>query len=253
MVIVSEKSVRRMIEDVAPKVERLTGWDLKLDDLEVRIIGRNQYYEEAMLPTYKALGIDTEAKTEKGKKAVKTMKKIMPYMILGQYTPLNERMIVLPDNLRFGTNESGLTVTLGHELVHRGQFINNPKFARLYSHLARAVTGRNAFDDDLSEDERMKPFLQSYMTLVEGDASFVEGQLKQMFYQDAKNKTSWASNFLGATLLLAGVVNGDSSFKDKLRQYNRGKEIVKKVYEARGRKLVDVMYDLNELELRRIF
>ncbi|HLC56834.1 MAG TPA: hypothetical protein VJJ23_06360 [Candidatus Nanoarchaeia archaeon] len=38
MVVISERSVRRIIEDVAPKVERLTGWNPHLNDLEVRII-----------------------------------------------------------------------------------------------------------------------------------------------------------------------------------------------------------------------
>jgi hypothetical protein len=253
MVIVSEKSVKRMIEDVAPKVERLTGWDTNLDDLEVRIIGRDQYWEHGILSKYNHLGINTEAKTAKGKKSTETMKALMPFLVLGQYEPLSGRMFVIPDNLRFGTNESGLTATIGHELVHRCQFVNNPRFANLYSQLVRRSTGDNAFDEDPSGDKRVKPYLQAYMTLVEGDATFTEEQLKKMFYQDAKNKTSHMSNFLGLVLALSSIGNGDKGFMQKLKQYEQGKKKVRAVYERGGRGEVNALYNLEELGLRRVF
>lgn len=184
---------------------------------------------------------------------MKAIKLFLPYLVLGQYDPLMGRMLVIPDNLRFGTNASGLTIILGHELVHRCQFINNPRFARLYSHLVKKVTGSNAFDEDSLEDKNMKPYLQAYMTLVEGDASFVEQQLNKMFYQDAKNKTSGFSNFLGLLLALTSIGNGDKGFLDKLKQYAKGKKIVKSIYEFNGREGVNSLYNLNELELRRVF
>jgi hypothetical protein len=252
MVIVSEKSVRKMIEDVAPKVTRLTGWNPRLDDLEVRIISRDQYWEEGIMAKYPQLGIDTETKTEKGKKAVQSMKATMPYLVLGQYEPMTGRMLVIPDNLRLGTNESGLTVVLGHELVHRCQFINNPRFTRLYSTLVKKSTGNNAFDEDELEDKRVEPYLQAYMTLVEGDASFVGDQLKKMFYQDAKNKSSMLSNVLGLAILLASLGSGDKGFIQKLKQYGVGKKKVKSIYEREGRPGVNALYDLDELGLRRV-
>lgn len=82
MVIVSEKSIRRIVEDVAPRVQKLTGWDLQMDSLEVRIISRSQYWEQGITPAYSGLGIEIEAKTEKGKKAVQMGKFFMSYLIL---------------------------------------------------------------------------------------------------------------------------------------------------------------------------
>ena len=254
MVVISERSVRRIIEDVAPKVERLTGWNPHLNDLEVRIIKRDQYFQEGMVPTYAKLGIDTEAKTADGMKTVKMLKIVSSYLMLGQYIPITGTLLIIPDNIRFGTNESGLALTLGHELVHRCQFINNPKFAQIYNQLVKRSSGTNAFDEDGFEDKGVMDYLQSYMTLVEGDASFVQGQLKNMFYQDAKNKTSGISNFIGLLLMLASSKNGkEDVFGKKLDQYSKGRRNVRRVYQNGGRESVNALYKLNDFELTDAF
>lgn len=253
MVVVSERLIERLIEDVAPKVERLTGWDTRLDDLSVKLVKRDQIWEHGMKPKYDFLGIDTEAKTEKGKKALEMIRVLMPYVMLGQYEPLTGTMLIVPDNVRFGTNESGLAVTLGHELVHRCQFTNNPRFAEMYPAMVKRITGSRVFDEDEHEDKGIKKYLQAYMTLTEGDASHVEAQLKKMFYQDAKNKTSHFSNFVGLVLFLHSLGNGEAGFIQKLKQYEQGKKIVGRVYETEGRNGVNRLYDLDARGLYQKF
>ena len=112
MVIISERYVQRLIEDVAPKVERLTGWDTHLDDLTVRIVRRDQVWDQGIKPKYDILGIDVEPTTEEGKKALGWLKFVMPYLMLAQYDPMTNTLMIIPDNVRFGTNESGLAIIL---------------------------------------------------------------------------------------------------------------------------------------------
>ncbi|MBI4148265.1 hypothetical protein HY490_03155 [Candidatus Woesearchaeota archaeon] len=245
MVVVSERSIERLLIDVAPKVERLTGWKTHLDALTVKLVRRDQVWEHGIKPKYNILGIDTEAKTEKGKKDLGMIKVLMPYVLGGLYEPLTGTMLIVPDNVRFGTNESGLTVTLGHELVHRCQFTNHPRWAEMYPTLVRKITGSSAFDDDEHEDKSYMKYLQAYMTLAEGDASHVETQLKKMFYQDAKNKTAHVSNFIGLLLFLHSLGNAEDGFIKKLKQYEQGERIVGRVYETEGRKGVNELYNLD--------
>ncbi len=253
MVVVSKKSIEKLIEDVAPKVEKLTGWDTHVDDLCVELVGRDQIWEHGIKPKYEFLGIDIEPKTQKGKSTIKMIKLITPYLLLGQYEPLTKAMLIIPDNLRFGTNESGLAITIGHELVHRCQFANNLPFAKLYSTLVKKTTGSNAFDEDPDEDKSYEKYLQAYMTLTEGDASHVEDQLKKMFYQDAENKSAHSSNFIGLMLLIASLGDKNSGFMQKLKQYEEGKKIVSKIYEQEGRLRVNKLYNLGTKELYNTF
>lgn len=268
MVVISEKSIERMMEEVAPKVKRLTTWDPHLEDLKVRIIRRDQYFESVFRQTYDHLGIDMEAKTAQGKKSVIAAKMILPYIILAQYEAFSGTMYILPDNLRFGTNESGVSTLLGHELVHRCQFANNPNIKEMYASLVRRVTGTNVFDEDKAEDKNAKKYLQSFMTLIEGDASFVQDQLKKMFYQDANNKTSRISSLVALALLVSSIGNGENSFLQKMKQYSRGKKIVERLYHSNfpnnnffidnltlptGRTRVNALYQSDEKELYELF
>ena len=253
MVVISERSVEQMIEEVAPRVTYLTGWDPHLDTLNVKLIERKQHWEYVTKAMYEALGIDAEPKTEKGKSALSATRFLTPLLLIAQYEPVTGTMIVIPDNIRLGTNESGLVKTLGHELVHRCQFINNPHFASMYGDFIKRKEGTIAFDIDGHEEKGVMKYLESYMTLVEGDASFVEEQLKKMFYQDAQNKTSWLCNFLGIGLLVTGGLNGKNPLMRKAKQYVDGKKKVKREYLKGGRESVNGLYEMDEEELYRIF
>ncbi|MEI7718254.1 MAG: hypothetical protein WCI72_00170 [archaeon] len=259
MVVISERSVKRIIEDVASKVERLTGWDPQLDTLSVKLVDRDQLWEHATKPRYERLGIDTGADTPAGKKARLITKHVMSYFILGQYEMTTDTLLIIPANLGFGTNESGLATILGHELTHRCQFKCNPKFARLYPSLVKKVTGSKAFEEDPQEDESYMKYLQAYMTLVEGDATHVQDQLKKMFFQDAESKSASASEFLGLIPILynmrdTGAVDsasrgGCGGLGQKMKQYSEGKKIVGRIYEREGREAVNQLYNLSIKQL----
>ena len=75
-----------------------------------------------------------------------------------------------------------------------------------------------------------------------------------MFYQDAKNKTSGISNFIGLLLMLASSKNGkEDVFGKKLDQYSKGRRNVRRVYQNGGRESVNALYKLNEFELKDNF
>lgn len=137
MVVISENLISKLIEEVAPKVERLTGWKTHLDSLKVKLVRRDQVCELGVMPKYYFLGINTIPQTEKGRAALTSIRLFASYMAVGLYEPITETILIMPDNFGCQTNESGLVCKLGHELAHRCQFVNNPKFKDLYLDLIK--------------------------------------------------------------------------------------------------------------------
>ncbi len=250
MVIISEKSVERMLNDVAPKVEKLTGWDPVLSSLNVKIVPRKKYVKYCIDPLFNGMGIDTVPKTKDGKTGLFIVKNILPFIVMGQYEPITQTLIVMGDNFVYSANESGLTAILGHELVHRCQYINNPEFADVYCSLSRRMHGKNAYDIDGDEDPRAKKYVQSLMTLLEGDASFVQEQLKKIYYQNAENKTSGLTKLFGVLFAFVCIAGGSM---DKFKQYSKGKNIVENYYKRKGRQAVNDLYNLDENGLHGVF
>lgn len=111
------------------------------------------------------------------------------------------------------------------------------------------MDGSNAFDENEFGDKSYKSYIQAYMTLLEGDASFVESQLKKTFYADEKTSAEGLSGLLGLGLLIAGMGNKEVGVLRKLRQYTRGKKIVEDMYRRGGRSRVNKLYDEDEEEL----
>jgi len=244
MVVISERSVEKLVRDVVPKVAMLTNWSYDLGELKIRIINRSQLWEHGFKPKYDYLGISTETKTDSGKQTLSMYKNIFSFFTAALYEPSCDTLFVVANNARFDTNESGLTVLLGHELVHRGQFTQNPQFTKQYFSLVKKQYGSLAFEEDEHEDKSFGKYLQSLMTIVEGDASFVESQLKKMYYQDASYKCAGIALWVSSAVLLASLANGDSKsgLLGKLSQYTAGEKIIKRVYEDSGRKLVNCIY-----------
>jgi hypothetical protein len=275
MVIVSEKSIEKMIYDVAPKIEELSGWKPQLDGLNVKLIPRELFWEEAIKPKYASLGINTDPRTKEGEISLKMLKHMMPLLVLGVYEPSNRTLFVLPDNMSFGTNESGVVLTVGHELFHGCQFDNNPYFKEELDRLTVQVTGRDAFDKDDYEttDKRVMKKLTAMMTIVEGDATFVQNQLKGMYYQDAVTRAGDLGNIL--TYLhafkmmnlskedieeLKGSNEGEKKEKNeneglmgKMMQYTKGEKLVKATYNRLGRSGVNELYTPMSVQMMDMF
>jgi hypothetical protein len=252
MSIISEYTVERIIQDVAPKVQALTGWDPHLEDLKIQLIRRDQLWEYSTLPRYKALNIDTVPRTSEGKASMKISQKIMPYLALAMYEPLTGTILIMPENFGAGTTDSGLAITIGHELVHRGQWTNNPDYSKKYPTIIRKSVGSNAFDTDADEDPSYEKFAQAYMSLAEGDATFVQEQLKKLYYPDAKSKSGSLVGLL--TILLMHSAGGSTNgLLKKMKQYIEGKKIVQATYKLRGREGVNALYSLDMKGLQEKF
>jgi hypothetical protein len=273
MVIVSEKSIEKMIYDVAPKIEELSSWKPKLDGLTVKLIPRELFWEEAIKPKYANLGINTTPRTKEGEISLKMLQHMMPLLVLGVYEPSNRTLFILPDNMSLGTNESGVALTVGHELFHGCQFDNNPYFTNEINSLTKQVTGCDAFDKDQyeTEDKRVMKKLTAMMTLVEGDATFVQNQLKGMYFQDAVTRAGDLGNILSYlhafkmmnlskedVAELKGSNDGEKKeegggLMDKMKQYTVGEKLVKSVYKKFGRSGVNDMYSPMNVQMLKIY
>lgn len=234
--IINENLVKKTLEDLVSAVEYFTGWDAHLSDLKIELITREQYWERGMKPMYDILGIDMETKTMVGKINCSLTKKFMPYFPLGQYESLTGKIILIPENFSGLTNENGFATVLGHELVHRCQCVNNPKFIETYYNLIKKAIGTSLFEKNDFKDISYYKYLKAYGTLIEGDASFVQGQLK-MIYRNAAVVRSFMPSFMRLFLY--------PFLKEKLDQYKNGKKIVAGFYKIGGREEVNKLYGLD--------
>lgn len=245
MVIISEKSVEKIVSDVAPKVERLTGWSCHLESLILKLVNRNQVFEHAIEPTYMALGIDTKPRSLRERLSLQLLKYAVSIFPLGIYEPATGTIIIVPDNFSPKTNESGLATAIGHELVHRCQSLNNPEFAENFFKTMKKMIGPGLFSDD-EPDARFVEYMRAYMTLEEGDASFVQEQLEKIYYQNAYASTHASNRFFGG---IASLFVGE--LKQKLRQYTVGKSFVQRIAKKSGRTGVNALYSLHPQKLRK--
>ncbi len=238
--IVSEASIEKILYDVAPKVEWLTEWNCSLKNLTIKIIKPNQVFAQVIMPKYKELNIDITSKTLQDKFSSWINTYLVSRIVIGVYEPATKSIVVVPNNLSASTNESGFATALGHEMVHRCQFLYNPKFVKEYNKLIKKTADPHVNNDNA------KDTIQLYMTLIEGEASFVENQLRQMYYQNATIAPRLSSLFLGLTGALCF-----KDFRKKAAQYIRGRIMVGKEYKVRGRKGVSALYSLNPKKIRK--
>lgn len=252
MITIDSKSIDAMIKDVAPRVHHLTQMDPHIESLRVSAIRRRDYFAEVVLPKFEGMGIDSIPHTELGQLGFKIMKYVTPFSIMAEYDPINHKMFILYENFGWGTNKNGLTTVLGHELVHRCQFLDNPHFLDTYKFLLKKVLGSNVFDLDEDEDKTYMPFIQPFMTLVEGDATFVQGQLKE-WYPGAKYKSTQFMNFLDTVVKLSKGSNGKRDLSKKLMQYQRGRRIIRDIYKESGRGAINQLYALDYKQIQDVF
>jgi len=242
------KSIEKLVEEAGIKIKQLTCWDPHLDSLKLKVIKREELFKEKS-KEYEYAGISTKPHTLKGKFMAQLEKSFYPSIMAAQYLPFNETILVIPQNFAY-SNESGLATILGHEIVHRCQAVNNPKFIETYEYIFKEFIGGSAFDKNNSKiAKKIKKYTQTFMMLVEGDASFVEGQMKKIFYTDAKIIQSQESILIGLLYLLFSLGMGDISIIKKGMQYGKGREIVGNIYEKEGRKGVNDLYNLTLGEL----
>lgn len=171
---ITEGLVRSIITEVAPVVETLTGWDLAIDRMGVRVITRDRAYEEVYLARLHGLGLWQEHLEAAG-----VLEHLAEYVvertIVAAYDHLATRLLVVSTNVDEG-NLDALRVIVGHELVHRGQAVHHPElFAQLDQVILAVIR-----DETMGLREAIAQ-VQPMMKLIEGHASLVTTQLRRRY------------------------------------------------------------------------
>ncbi|MFO7957182.1 MAG: hypothetical protein R6X33_08765 [Candidatus Brocadiia bacterium] len=181
---ISEELVRESAAQVAPVVEQVTGWELRLDSLNYRVLPKEQGYEAAVLGRLRGAGIPVDDDRPRG-----LVERLMEYVVEGSllaaYMPADEELLVVRENVD-DSNLDGLRLVVGHELVHRGQHLHH---GHLFERVDSAV--RSLFRQ-LEEGEvgigrmleTLKP-IRPVMTLLESHAQYVQNVLMREYYPEA--------------------------------------------------------------------
>jgi hypothetical protein len=208
---ITDQQLQIVIAEVAPKVRRLTGWDLGLETLGCRALPRDRGYEEILLGRLEQVGIhDWEALMPD------FLQRMIEYMIeqntLAAYMPGAEEILVIRENVD-DSNLDGLKLVLGHELAHRGQHLAHGNlFLRVDELLREALEQIRYATSDYQQIQQLMEQIQPVMTLLESHAHYIQHQLKQIYYPEASIETQ----FNLATLLLRMVG------ARKMEQYTAG-------------------------------
>jgi len=242
MIDVNEKNVRKILEEIAPEIESLTGWDAYLDSLDVHVIKRKEY-KDFFQKKYTSLGINIQPKNIKEKLKFFSDCDLYSIIITGEYFPAigNGTLLIIPDNFK-PENKDGLVSTLTHELAHRAQFANNPKFFQQYIDMGKRYhTGGYS---NGNKDKNSKKLRQSYMTFVEGDTCFIQEQLKPLLFPNPKVHYPVSTNLTAIALLVGDIVfNKGNGLYEQMQRYTRGEKIIKNLYNLhRDRKGVNEIY-----------
>ena len=225
---VTDRLIERLVGEVAPLVEEVTGWDLAIGGLRPRVLPKDMGYEEICLGRLRGAGIAIERFEPRG-----LLRRLIEYVIeanvLGAYEPSTEELLVVRENVD-DSNLDGLRVVVSHELVHRGQHVNHPNvFERVDAMLRSLFDAIASGPMDLAELRRRIDEVRPLMTVVESHAVYVQEQLRCTHFADAVIE----SHFNLPTLLFR-LFGGA-----KIRQYTDG---VPQIADAVSRGGVDALY-----------
>jgi hypothetical protein len=208
---VSLPLIKSIAREVTPLVERLTQWNLATENLGLRVIPKDRGYEEVLLGRLKGLGIPFQ---EDGPRPI--LERLIEYVlesnILAAYQPNTQELLIIRENVD-ESNLDGLKLVVGHELVHRGQHMQHPQlFFRLDEILKEVLVSFTSGKADVKNLIPKMEEIRPIMTLIESHARFIQEQLKQTNFPNAKIET----HFNLATLLMR--LFG----KQKISQYTEG-------------------------------
>ena len=217
--------VRYCLAEVAPLVERLTGWSNLLDDLAVEVAPSLAPYmlREPLI----GAGRDP---TGLGAKVTAFVTDFVQGPGAGcALYDAHTHTIIFNSSLLSQVNLEGLKVMCGHELVHVGQFKNTPGLREYnLAHL------RGMIADAENEDAEVARKKMAYMVELEGYAKYIESDfLQDRFYRMALlvYNPSITENVIRA--ILAAAVPEPVNPKDsKAAQYLEGRELYRKRQEG---------------------
>lgn len=173
-----------VIQEVAPRVEALTEWNVPLENLKIKVVRRHDYGTYGIRSFYSSLGIDPNKEISRHE----IHDFLTSYILLGQYDPSSETIIVIQDNLKT-IDPDGLSLIVGHELTHHAQFVNNASFTSAYLSLLKTSLLIDMENETHPPKKDSTPQVDSftlyagyYHIFLEGDATFVERQLQRLYY-----------------------------------------------------------------------
>lgn len=219
-----DELVRRCLAEVAPLVEAFTGWRDLLEGLKVDVTDAVTRY--TVTPMLESMGFESSLTTDLMVRLVGDY--AMNFMAL--YDPLTHTVVVHETHAA-RTNLDALKVVLGHELVHVGQFKNEPGLLTRYQTMIADLgkLGEQLHDGDadiaaLAESFRESP-LQAVMEDLEGYAYYIQRDFLEKHYNMATffHHRSWLEwIFQGALQRLAPGVDTIKAVKHD--QYLQGAE-----------------------------
>ncbi len=184
---ITDDTLKRLIDEVAPHVEQATGWDLNLATLRAHALPKNQAYEEIVLGRLRNMGNEGDPAARRG-----LIERLVEYVFEGSiqaaYQPNDEEILVVRENVD-DSNLDGLRLTLAHELVHRGQHVAHPE---LFAKIENQLHAINPATIEKPEPDQVQTILDALeeirpiMVLLESHAFYVQGQLAANVYPHAR-------------------------------------------------------------------
>jgi len=208
---ITESLIYKLIYEVSPIVEEITGWSLLVDSLSPRVLPKDRGYEEVLLGRLQGAGIEIDEEHPRT-----LIERLIEYIVeanvLAAYQPSTNELLIIRENVD-DSNLDGLKLVVAHELVHRGQHVN-------YGHLFECVDDvfREVFYSLAYEEATLKDIIQKMskikpiMTLLESHAYYIQELLRKTHYPNAEIE----SHFNLATILLRLLGQA------KLSQYTEG-------------------------------
>ncbi len=181
--IIEDILISTLVNEVAPLVSSITGWDLRLATLHSRVLPKDQGYEEIVEAKLTALGLTYGL----GRDIVtRTVECLVENNVQAAYESLTNELMVLRENVD-DSNLDGLKLILGHELTHRGQHMTHPE---LFEHVNRiledVIKGMETGQVNLQKLQGYFEEARPLMTLIESHASYVQAILCQRYFPHAQ-------------------------------------------------------------------
>lgn len=192
---VNEHLIENLVYQVAPLVEQLTTWNLRLAALRFRVLPKDQGYEEIVLARSQGAGIPIGKSHLPG-----LMERVIEYTLeenlLAAYEPSRTEILVIRENVD-DSNIDGLKLVLAHELVHRGQHVTHPHlFERINTIMRDAWYAQQLGKLDLRKTMRDTQEAQEIMSLLESHAAFVQNRLAETVFPLARIESHFNSSIL---------------------------------------------------------
>ncbi len=225
---VTDHLVWEMVRQVGPLVEATTRWNLRLHEMQCRVLPKEAGYEELVLGRLRGAGVCVEANASRG-----IIERLLEYIIegnaMGAYEPSTQELMLVRENVD-DSNLDGLRVIVGHELVHRGQHVTYPfVFERVNQATRQLVLYLEQARPDMAAIMEVVRSIKPMMSLIESHAYYVQGMLARLHFPNARVETH-----VSLPALLLRVFGGQ-----KIAQYT---DAVPAIAEAAQAGSVDALY-----------